>query len=187
MYACEENSLSLSPPLALLLSLSFTRLSALVDYRKSPSTMSLIDLDMHDDEAIASPATSNTAATQAANRRRKPLPVHRCRFPDWTPSAIAALTITPATFDAGLLGFGGASAERGVVGVGRANGDVELMLWGGHQGWVSWRVSLACQSESTYCSSVSSSCILCNFVDSVSLPARVFFKNADAPFVVPSG
>lgn len=85
----------------------------------------------------------NAAAASAASqqqRRRKGLPVHRCRFPDWSPSSVAALAITPPSFDAGLLGFGGSSGERGVLAVGRANGDVELMVWGGHQGWVAWRV-----------------------------------------------
>lgn len=101
-----------------------------------------MDLDLVDTDSVASPSTSAVPSlTTNAQRKRKALPTHRCRFPDWTPSAIAALTITPTSFDASLLGFGGNSGERGVVGVGRANGDVELMLWGGHQGWVSWRVS----------------------------------------------
>jgi U3 small nucleolar RNA-associated protein 4 len=98
----------------------------------------MVNLDLGDDQqSLASPSTSTLP-----NQRNRRLPVHRCRFPDWTPSAISALTITPTSFGTALLGFGGASRERGVVGVGRANGDVELMLWGGHQGWVSWRVSL---------------------------------------------
>lgn len=101
-----------------------------------------MDIELGDQESVASPSTPSTAGL--AQRKRKALPTHRCRFPDWTPSAIAALTITPTSFEAGLLGFGGSSAERGVVGVGRANGDVELMVWGGHQGWVSWRVSEIC-------------------------------------------
>ncbi|KAK4701683.1 U3 small nucleolar RNA-associated protein 4, partial [Phenoliferia sp. Uapishka_3] len=95
-------------------------------------------IDTHDDAEmdVASPSTSTSAIP---SKRRKAVPVHRCRFPDWSPSAISALTITPTTFDTGLLNFGGASAERGVLGVARANGDVELMCWGGHQGWVAWR------------------------------------------------
>ncbi|GAA5998447.1 small subunit rRNA maturation protein UTP4 [Rhodotorula paludigena] len=72
-------------------------------------------------------------------RRRKGLPVHRCRFPDWAPASVSALALTPTTFDAGLLGLGGDSDQRGVLAVGRANGDVELMVWGGHQGWIAWR------------------------------------------------
>lgn len=93
--------------------------------------------------STASPQPSSAAAAAANGshpRRRKGLPVHRCRFPDWSPAGVSALAITPESFDAGLLGFGGNSGERGVLAVGRANGDVELMLWGGHQGWVSWRV-----------------------------------------------
>ena len=96
--------------------------------------MSTHDADDHDmDVTVAGGAG-------AASKRRKAVPVHRCRFPDWSPSAIAALTITPPSFDTTLLGCGGESGERGVLGVARANGDVELMCWGGHQGWVSWRV-----------------------------------------------
>ncbi|GAA5832351.1 hypothetical protein JCM11251_006420 [Rhodosporidiobolus azoricus] len=111
-----------------------------------------MDPDMLDDEQLfdqASPAAGileanpfNAVAAAAAShhsRRRKGLPVHRCRFPDWAPASVSALAITPESFDAAQLGFGGQSGERGVIAVGRANGDVELMLWGGHQGWVSWR------------------------------------------------
>ncbi|GAA5991155.1 hypothetical protein JCM10908_006563 [Rhodotorula pacifica] len=92
--------------------------------------------------AVASPAphsTTSHANGTATSRRRKGLPVHRCRFPDWSPASVTALAITPDSFDVGLLGLGGHSAERGVLAVGRANGDVELMVWGGHQGWISWR------------------------------------------------
>ncbi|BGP17760.1 hypothetical protein JCM10213_005342 [Rhodosporidiobolus nylandii] len=111
-----------------------------------------MDPDMLEDDAAfdqPSPAADQldanpfNAAVAAASlyqqRRRKGLPVHRCRFPDWQPASVSALAITPDSFDAGLLGFGGSSGERGVLAVGRANGDVELMLWGGHQGWVAWR------------------------------------------------
>ncbi|GAA5864670.1 hypothetical protein JCM8547_008266 [Rhodosporidiobolus lusitaniae] len=104
--------------------------------------------DMLDDDSLTAhpfPDSANPFAAHLASlpshpsRRRKGLPVHRCRFPDWAPASVTALALTPATFDAGLLGFGGSSGERGVLAVGRANGDVELMLWGGHQGWVAWR------------------------------------------------
>ncbi|GAA6025057.1 hypothetical protein JCM8202_002074 [Rhodotorula sphaerocarpa] len=105
-----------------------------------------------DDPAFDQPSPSTTAAPSPAphaaaqplangttTRRRKGLPVHRCRFPDWNPASVTALAITPEAFDAGLLGLGGCSGERGVLAVGRANGDVELMVWGGQQGWISWR------------------------------------------------
>ncbi|BGP41474.1 U3 small nucleolar RNA-associated protein [Rhodotorula kratochvilovae] len=87
-----------------------------------------------------SPFAAAAAASALSNgRRRKGLPVHRCRFPDWNPASVTALAITPDSFDAGLLGLDGSTGERGVLAVGRANGDVELMVWGGHQGWTAWR------------------------------------------------
>ena len=92
-----------------------------------------------DQDQLSADSPSSTQLN--TTRRRKALPLHRCRFPDWSPTAISALAITPPSFNTELLGFGGASKERGVLGVGRANGDVELMCWGGHQGWISWRVS----------------------------------------------
>lgn len=105
--------------------------------------------------SVASPAphfaTSGPLTNGAAARRRKALPVHRCRFPDWNPSSVTALAITPDSFDAGSLGLGGHSGERGVLAVGRANGDVELMVWGGQQGWISWRVSLMRDFERQQC------------------------------------
>lgn len=107
-----------------------------------------IDDQMSVDTPVTSsvPSPSAGSAISALSRKRKALkavPLHRCRFPDWSPSAVTALAITPASFDAGLLEFGGHSAERGVLAVGRANGDVELMLWGGQQGWIAWRVSIS--------------------------------------------
>lgn len=104
----------------------------------------MLDLDMVPDDSPLSLSSPQPTNPNSSKRRRAALPVHRCRFPDWSPSAIAALAITPTSFDASLLGCGGTSGERGVVGVGRANGDVELMVWGAHQGWISWRVSISC-------------------------------------------
>ncbi|GAA6032090.1 hypothetical protein JCM8097_007066 [Rhodosporidiobolus ruineniae] len=105
-----------------------------------------MDPDMLDDDAqfdepspVAEQLEVKAFTASASSQRRKGLPVHRCRFPDWAPASVSTLALTPSTFDAGLLGFGGSSSERGVLAVGRANGDVELMLWGGHQGWVAWR------------------------------------------------
>jgi hypothetical protein len=86
-------------------------------------------------------ATSNADAIVNKARARHSLPLHRIRFADYTPAPIATLTITPPSFDTTSLQLGGASHERGVMGVGRANGDVELFIWGGLQGWISWRVS----------------------------------------------
>lgn len=140
----------------------FTDARAELAYQRAPldrsvcscSYSSRMDFELAgDDPAFDQPSPSTTAAPSPAphaaaqplangttTRRRKGLPVHRCRFPDWNPASVTALAITPESFDAGLLGLGGCSGERGVLAVGRANGDVELMVWGGQQGWISWRV-----------------------------------------------
>ena len=91
-----------------------------------------------DEDSPAASVSGN--GLEGVKRKRKSLPLHRCRFPDFSPSAISALSITPLSFDTASLAFGGASHERGVLAVGRANGDVELMCWGGQQGWIAWRV-----------------------------------------------
>ncbi|KAK4047371.1 U3 small nucleolar RNA-associated protein [Microbotryomycetes sp. JL201] len=49
------------------------------------------------------------------------------------------MALTPSSFDTSLLALGGESGERQVLAVGRANGDVQLNVWGGHQGWILWR------------------------------------------------
>lgn len=78
---------------------------------------------------------------KSSNKKSKATALHRCRFPDWSPSAITSLSLTPTSFKTNLLNFSESSNERGLLAVGRANGDVELMCWGGHQGWIAWRVS----------------------------------------------
>jgi U3 small nucleolar RNA-associated protein 4 len=72
------------------------------------------------------------------------VPLHRCRFPDFTPSSITCLALTPTSFNSSNLNCGvdekeGGGGERGILAVGRSNGQVELMIWGGVQGWVNWR------------------------------------------------
>ncbi|SCV75017.1 BQ2448_8046 [Microbotryum intermedium] len=94
------------------------------------------DMAVELNAATASQSGASSIRTRAKARR---VLTHRCRFPDWTPGAIHALAITPASFDTSLLGYGGVSGERGMIAVGRSNGDVELMLWGGHQGWATYR------------------------------------------------
>ncbi|GAA6060685.1 hypothetical protein JCM10212_005067 [Sporobolomyces blumeae] len=120
--------------------------------RSAGPAMSIMDFD-DDDALVAVPSqqrlarrggdgvssTSSSTLAHSTKARRRSIALHRCRFPDWTPAAITCLSLTPTSFDAGGLGAGGATRERGVLAVGRSNGDVELMLWGGYQGWISWR------------------------------------------------
>ncbi|KAI5476988.1 U3 small nucleolar RNA-associated protein 4 [Pseudohyphozyma bogoriensis] len=99
---------------------------------------------------VDSPDSPVASVALSSSSRRKPAALHRCRFPDWSPTPVAALSITPPSFDTAALGFGGTSAERGVLAVGRASGDVELMCWGGHQGWIAWRTTLSPSDLSLY-------------------------------------
>lgn len=89
------------------------------------------------DPSLLSAQTSTFASKRSSSNRTVSL--HRCRFPSYTPSSITALAVTPTTYDASELGLGGSSRERGVLAVGRSNGTVELMVWGGYQGWVNYR------------------------------------------------
>lgn len=108
-------------------------------------TSSLVDTALPDSNMV-----NTSPAPAQLQRKRKSAALHRCRFPDWSPSAITAITISPPTFATELLAFGGQSAERGVLGVARASGDVELMCWGGHQGWIAWRVRIGFPQITSY-------------------------------------
>jgi len=85
-------------------------------------------------------STQSLSAPSKRSTSNRTVSLHRCRFPSYTPSSITALALTPSTYDASELGLGGTSGERGVLAVGRSNGTVELMVWGGYQGWVNYRV-----------------------------------------------
>ncbi|KDE02845.1 hypothetical protein, variant [Microbotryum lychnidis-dioicae p1A1 Lamole] len=107
--------------------------------------MEVDDVALPHDEAhmlanrMSAPASQSGASSTRPRAKARRVLTHRCRFPDWAPGAIHALAITPSSFDTSVLGYGGVSGERGMIAVGRSNGDVELMLWGGHQGWVAYR------------------------------------------------
>ncbi|KAG0142783.1 hypothetical protein CROQUDRAFT_662108 [Cronartium quercuum f. sp. fusiforme G11] len=105
--------------------------------------------------------------------------VHRCRFVDYTPGTITALACTPPTWDPSPhFGFPGPVEQtRGVLAVGRGNGDVEIWVWlavddggpacerkktGSTQGWVLYRtlpghIPSASSSTQTQLSSTSAS------------------------------
>lgn len=81
--------------------------------------------------------------------------VHRCRFVDFTPSAVTAITFPPLS----LPSTKGKSPEIrsqplkfGILAVGRANGNIELCEWTGKdrqtqapQAWVVQRVCVHVQ------------------------------------------
>ncbi|KAM0786467.1 hypothetical protein ACM66B_001929 [Microbotryomycetes sp. NB124-2] len=103
--------------------------------------MSAMDVDMAVDDAVVASGARETGKRRSSAKPSASNAVyaHRCRFPDWSPSAVSCMALTPSSFDASLLSLGGESGERQVLAVGRANGDVQLNVWGGHQGWVAWR------------------------------------------------
>ncbi len=79
------------------------------------------------------------------------LSVHRCRFVDFTPSAITALAFPPLPLPS-LKGKKSAVVQKalkvGTLAVGRANGNIELCEWSASehdlqapQGWVVRKVS----------------------------------------------
>ena len=80
--------------------------------------------------------------------------VHRCRFVDYTPTAITAIAFPPLPLPA-VKGKGkdtGTSPSHfGILAVGRANGNVELLEWTGTNGqapapqaWVAKKVCRPC-------------------------------------------
>lgn len=79
------------------------------------------------------------------------LSVHRCRFVDFTPSAVAALAFPPLPLPS-VKGKKSAAVRKalkfGTLAVGRANGNIELCEWTGSeqgleapQAWVVTKVS----------------------------------------------
>lgn len=82
----------------------------------------------------------------------KPISVHRCRFVDFTPSAITALSFPPLPLPS-VKGKKKAAIRKqlafGTLAVGRANGNIELCEWTGleheqqaPQAWVMKKVRL---------------------------------------------
>lgn len=80
------------------------------------------------------------------------LSVHRCRFVDFSPSAVTALAFPPLPLPS-VKGKKKASIKKklkfGILAIGRANGNIELCEWTGHdhqnsapQAWVVKKVSI---------------------------------------------
>jgi U3 small nucleolar RNA-associated protein 4 len=75
-----------------------------------------------------------------------PIAVHRCRFVDYSPSPITALAFPPLP----LPSLKGKKRERdskdkfGTLGVGHANGNIDLLEWTGEEGEIqasqAWQV-----------------------------------------------
>ncbi|KAH9456507.1 hypothetical protein MJO29_006536 [Puccinia striiformis f. sp. tritici] len=62
--------------------------------------------------------------------------VHRCRFTDYTPATITAIASTPSTWDSK------STNHRGLLAVGRGNGDIELWIWLENQSSTSLKLPL---------------------------------------------
>jgi U3 small nucleolar RNA-associated protein 4 len=87
------------------------------------------------------------------------IPLHHCKFIDYTPASITAIAFpplplrsasSPSSASASTVNGQTASSERdkaemGWMAVGKGNGDVELFRWvqrgEGSQGWVYFKVS----------------------------------------------
>jgi U3 small nucleolar RNA-associated protein 4 len=80
--------------------------------------------------------------------------VHRCRFVDYTPTAITAIAFPPSplpTVKGKGKDTGTSYSDFGVLAVGRANGNIELLEWTGSggqlqapQAWVTKKVRKPC-------------------------------------------
>lgn len=58
----------------------------------------------------------------------RPMPLHRVRFVDWSPSSITALAFSPTAPAAGGAAHQ-AHAPRCVLAIGRENGNIDLCTW----------------------------------------------------------
>ena len=96
------------------------------------------------------------------SKDKQKLSIHRCRFVDFTPSAISALAFPPlplprlrkgrVVFDSGAETASGSSSKGrkfGTLAVGRANGNIELYEWSrmehhikSAQSWALWKVRI---------------------------------------------
>lgn len=117
------------------------------NYPNPPSEGSLFDISV--------PRSSAQPPDEDLHSNEPQTIVHRCRFVDYTPGSITALACTPTTWNSSLhFGFPEPGSEnRGVIAVGRGNGDVEIWAWlsdgpnikqahkriGNHQSWVLFR------------------------------------------------
>ncbi|KAI8457958.1 WD40-repeat-containing domain protein [Phakopsora pachyrhizi] len=92
------------------------------------SSVTLIGNSVLENGSRSNPATPEV-------ERKKAL-IHRCRFVDYTPASITALACTPSTWDPNRH-FGlprpNSFPPRGVLAVGRGNGDIEIWVWSGEE------------------------------------------------------
>ena len=87
------------------------------------------------------------------------LSVHRCRFVDFSPSAVTALAFPPLPLPS-VKGKKKAHKKKlkfGILAIGRANGNIELCEWTGHdhqnwapQAWVVKKVGLLINVKNEY-------------------------------------
>ena len=85
------------------------------------------------------------------------IPLHHCKFVDYTPSSVTAIAFPPIPLPTRRRATTSSSStsstkepEMGIMAVGKGNGDVEIFRWversEGGQGWVLYRV----RSSSTF-------------------------------------
>jgi U3 small nucleolar RNA-associated protein 4 len=84
----------------------------------------------------------------------RPIAVHRCRFVDYSPSPITALAFPPLP----LPSLKGKRRERdskdkfGTLGVGHANGNIDLLEWTGEEGEIQVSQAWQVRKVSTFAS-----------------------------------
>lgn len=107
----------------------------------------------HLNSLTTSSASYSTTSAMASST----IPLHHCKFVDYTPSSVTAVAFPPLPLQAppsSQAGPASASSARsdgkvkehemGVMAVGKGNGDVDILKWvdrvDGAQGWVFYRV-----------------------------------------------
>lgn len=79
----------------------------------------MVFIHNNDAAVVHSSSSTTTTTTVASAACSSSLAVHRVRFVNWSPSTVTALAVSPTW----------TSSERGILAVGRQNGNVELCTW----------------------------------------------------------
>jgi len=81
-----------------------------------------------DNDHVEFDEDSSKIVNRNDRRGGRELKCHRIRFVDYAPSAITSLALAPTAFDVTAL-YPFAEPSRGLLAVGRANGQIEIYAW----------------------------------------------------------